>query len=80
MPPTKLDSALQPRRNRAPALHQRSGHEHFRCAYPGLDMQVVMVDGKAVKPVDIHEFRISVAETYDVLVTPEKRSAVHHLR
>jgi len=33
---------------------------------------VVMVDGKAVKPVDIHEFRISVAETYDVLVTPKK--------
>ena len=38
---------------------------------PGLDMQVVMVDGKPVKPVDIHEFRISVAETYDVLVRPE---------
>lgn len=39
---------------------------------PGLDMTVVMVDGKAVRPVDIHEFRISVAETYDVLVQPKE--------
>lgn len=44
----------------------------FDVRIPGLDMQVVMVDGKAVKPVDIHEFRISVAETYDVLVRPKK--------
>jgi len=44
----------------------------FDVRIPGLDMQVVMVDGKPVKPVDIHEFRISVAETYDVLVRPKK--------
>lgn len=44
----------------------------FDVRIPGLDMQVVMVDGKAVRPVDIHEFRISVAETYDVLVRPGK--------
>ncbi|MDQ8198208.1 copper resistance system multicopper oxidase [Pelagicoccus enzymogenes] len=44
----------------------------FDVRIPGLDMQVVMVDGKAVKPVEIHEFRISVAETYDVLVRPKK--------
>jgi CopA family copper-resistance protein len=39
---------------------------------PGLDMEVVMADGKPVKPVKIHEFRIGVAETYDVLVRPKK--------
>ena len=39
---------------------------------PGLDMQVVMVDGKRVKPVSFHEFRIGVAETYDVLVRPRQ--------
>ncbi|HKK17810.1 MAG TPA: copper resistance system multicopper oxidase, partial [Opitutales bacterium] len=44
----------------------------FDLRIPGLDMQVVMVDGKRVKPVDIHEFRISVAETYDVLVRPKQ--------
>lgn len=42
----------------------------FDVRIPGLDMKVVMVDGKKVKPVDFHEFRIGVAETYDVLVTP----------
>ncbi|MAM34394.1 MAG: hypothetical protein CMH28_04900 [Micavibrio sp.] len=43
---------------------------NFDVRIPGLDMTVVMVDGKKVKPVKIHEFRIGVAETYDVLVTP----------
>ncbi len=39
---------------------------------PGLDMEVVMADGKAVHPVPVHEFRIGVAETYDVLVRPRE--------
>jgi CopA family copper-resistance protein len=39
---------------------------------PGLDMDVVMADGKAVRPVSVHEFRIGVAETYDVLVRPKE--------
>lgn len=42
---------------------------------PGLDMEVVMADGKAVRPVTVHEFRIGVAETYDVLVRPRKDQA-----
>ena len=42
---------------------------------PGLDMEVVMADGKAVRPVVVHEFRIGVAETYDVLVRPGKDRA-----
>lgn len=42
---------------------------------PGLDMDVVMADGKAVQPVSVHEFRIGVAETYDVLVRPKKDKA-----
>ncbi len=43
---------------------------NFDIHIPGLDMTVVMVDGKKIKPVKIHEFRIGVAETYDVLVRP----------
>jgi CopA family copper-resistance protein len=42
---------------------------------PGLDMEVVMADGKAVRPVAVHEFRIGVAETYDVLVRPREDRA-----
>ena len=47
----------------------------FDVRIPGLDMTVVMVDGKLVKPVKFHEFRIGIAETYDVLVTPRADKA-----
>jgi CopA family copper-resistance protein len=47
----------------------------FDLRIPGLDMDVVMVDGKAVRPVPVHEFRIGVAETYDVLVRPKEDRA-----
>lgn len=52
-----------------------SSMSNFDVRIPGLDMKVVMADGKAVKPVDVHEFRIGVAETYDVLVTPKEHKA-----
>ncbi len=42
---------------------------------PGMDMDVVMVDGMAVRPVSVHEFRIGVAETYDVLIRPQEDRA-----
>lgn len=48
---------------------------NFDVRIPGLDMTVVMVDGKKVKPVKFHEFRIGVAETYDVLVRPTQDKA-----
>lgn len=47
----------------------------FDVRIPGLDMSVVMADGKAVKPVETHEFRIGTAETYDVLVRPREDKA-----
>jgi CopA family copper-resistance protein len=37
---------------------------------PGLKMTVVQVDGQNVQPVVVDEFRIGVAETYDVIVEP----------
>jgi len=49
-----------------------SAMSNFDVRIPGLEMDVVMVDGKAVRPVPVHEFRIGVAETYDVLVRPEE--------
>ncbi len=48
---------------------------NFDVRIPGLDMEVVMADGKAVHPVPVHEFRIGVAETYDVLVRPAEDRA-----
>ena len=42
----------------------------FDVRIPGLKMTVVQADGQDVEPVTVDEFRIGVAETYDVLVTP----------
>lgn len=42
----------------------------FDVRIPGLRMTVVQADGQNVKPVTVDEFRIGVAETYDVIVEP----------
>jgi CopA family copper-resistance protein len=47
----------------------------FDVRIPGLPMTVVQADGNDVEPVKVDEFRISVAETYDVIVGPENGSA-----
>jgi len=52
-----------------------SATTNYDVRIPGLDMEVVMADGKPVRPVSIHEFRIGVAETYDVLVRPKQDKA-----
>ena len=44
----------------------------FDVRIPGLKMTVVSTDGNDVTPVDVDDFRIGVAETYDVIVTPTK--------
>ena len=42
---------------------------------PGLPMTIVQADGQNVRPVEVDEFRIGVAETYDVIVTlPDNRA------
>ncbi|SNB45368.1 copper resistance system multicopper oxidase [Geobacter sp. DSM 9736] len=38
---------------------------------PGLPLTVVLADGQYVEPVTVEEFRIAVAETYDVIVEPK---------
>jgi len=42
----------------------------FDVRIPGLKMTVVAADGQYVQPVSVDEFRIGVAETYDVIVEP----------
>ena len=42
----------------------------FDVRIPGLEMQVVAADGQNVQPVSVEEFRLSAAETLDVLVEP----------
>ncbi|MDX1497101.1 MAG: copper resistance system multicopper oxidase [Salinisphaeraceae bacterium] len=43
----------------------------FDVRIPGLKMTVVAADGQNIHPVSVDEFRIGVAETYDVIVEPE---------
>ena len=47
---------------------------NFNVRIPGLPMTVVQADGQNVQPVTTDEFQIAVAETYDVIVTPEDRA------
>ncbi|WP_028628380.1 copper resistance system multicopper oxidase [Metapseudomonas resinovorans] len=52
-----------------------SGMSYFDVRIPGLKMTVVAADGQHVKPVSVDEFRIAVAETYDVIVEPSNEQA-----
>ncbi len=52
-----------------------SSMTYFDVRIPGLKMTVVAADGQYVHPVSIDEFRIGVAETYDVIVEPTEDRA-----
>ncbi|WP_092008596.1 copper resistance system multicopper oxidase [Marinobacter daqiaonensis] len=45
-----------------------SAMTYFDIRIPGLTMTVVQADGNNVQPVNVDEFRLGVAETYDVIV------------
>lgn len=47
----------------------------FDVRIPGLKMSVIEADGNSVAPVEVDEFRIGVAETYDVIVRPREDRA-----
>jgi L-ascorbate oxidase len=52
-----------------------SAMTYFDVRIPGLDLLVVQADGNNVQPVKVDEFRIAVAETYDVIVRPTEDRA-----
>lgn len=47
----------------------------FDVRLPGLQMSVVQADGNDIEPVTVDEFRIGVAEVYDVIVEPKNNAA-----
>jgi CopA family copper-resistance protein len=47
----------------------------FDVRIPGLLMTVVAADGSDIEPVEVEEFRIGAAETYDVIVQPRGATA-----
>lgn len=48
---------------------------YFDVRIPGLRMTVIAADGQPIDPVTVDEFRIAVAETFDVLVEPSGQEA-----
>lgn len=52
-----------------------SAMSYFDVRIPGLKMTVIAADGQPVRPVDVDEFRIAVAETFDVIVEPTGQEA-----
>ncbi len=48
-----------------------SAQSFFDVRIPGLKMTVVSADGQLVEPVEVDEFRIGLAENYDVIITPK---------
>jgi CopA family copper-resistance protein len=52
-----------------------SAMTYFDVRIPGLKMTVVAADGQNVHPVTVDEFRIAVAETFDVIVEPSGQDA-----
>lgn len=51
-----------------------SAMTYFNVRIPGLPMTVVAADGPNVQPVEVDELQIGVAETYDVIATPDDRA------
>ena len=51
----------------------------FNVRIPGLRMTVVGADGQYVRPVQVDEFQIGNAETYDVIVEPDQDRAFNIL-
>lgn len=51
------------------------GGTYFDVRIPGLEMTVVQVSGQHVQPVATDEFRIEIAQTFDVIVQPTEDRA-----
>ena len=47
-----------------------SAMSFFNIRIPGMRMSVVQADGKNVRPIEVDEFQIGTAETYDIVVDP----------
>lgn len=52
-----------------------SSNSFYDVRIPGLKLSVVAADGQNVEPVEVDEFRIAAAETYDVIVAPHEDRA-----
>jgi CopA family copper-resistance protein len=56
-------------------INASAGTTAFDVRIPGMKMTVVQTDGQNVEPIPVDEFRIGIAETYDVIVEPKEEKA-----
>ncbi|MFL9815067.1 copper resistance system multicopper oxidase [Stutzerimonas sp. VN223-3] len=56
-----------------------SAMTYFDFRIPGLKLTVVAADGQNVEPMEVDELRLAVAETVDVLVTPDGSQSAYTL-
>ena len=52
-------------------INASAGTTAFDVRIPGMKMTVVQADAQNIEPVPVDEFRIGIAETYDVIVEPK---------
>ena len=70
-----LEYAFKPGERIRLRLINGSAMTFFNVRIPGLPMTVVAADGQDIRPVEVDELQIGVAETYDVVVTPGSAAA-----
>jgi FtsP/CotA-like multicopper oxidase with cupredoxin domain len=70
-----LEYAFKPGERIRLRLINGSAMTFFNVRIPGLPMTVVAADGQDVRPIEVDELQIGVAETYDVVVTPGSAAA-----
>ena len=69
-PADNLEFAFEPGERVRLRVINGSAMTFFNVRIPGVAMTVIEADGQPVEPVEIDEFQIGTAETYDVIVTP----------
>ena len=73
-PSDNLQLAFRPRERVRLRIINGSAMTFFNVRIPGVPMTVIQADGQDVEDVEVDEFQIGVAETYDVIVSPPEGS------
>ncbi|MEZ5695363.1 MAG: multicopper oxidase domain-containing protein [Sphingomonadaceae bacterium] len=69
-PEDGLEFAFRPGEKVRLRIINGSAMTFFNFRIPGLPLTVIQADGQDVKPVEVEELQLGVAEIYDVVVTP----------
>ena len=74
-PDDGLEYAFRPGERIRLRIINGSAMTFFNIRIPGLKLTVVAADGQNVRPVEVDEFQIGTAETYDIVIEPQTAEA-----